>query len=141
MLAIGPQLDAIAAHLVVRPATLVGGAICIGVFTDAFLLPMLVLSFENRSLLPLLDTFPMLLVIFPESLVASPLDTGIGTHTIGSIVHPLPIVDITCYMIEFTLSESRVHLPFPFICGAISPFHGAFAMPHTALPLASVYCT
>ena len=83
----------------------------------------------------------MLLVLLPVALVPGALDIRIDAESIGLIIHPATLIDITISMKEFTLAARLVVLPIALILGRVGPEHIAAAVSQTALPLACIHST
>jgi hypothetical protein len=83
----------------------------------------------------------MLQVILPESLVLGSILMNIGSVTIGLVIAPLSIVDVSIGMHEFTLAVSLVIFPLTDILGAIRPSLRSVTMPLAAFPVTVVNCS
>ena len=83
----------------------------------------------------------MLQVIFPLSFVSRAILMNVDSVTVGFVVKPFSLKDITVYMPKLSVSACLVEPPVTFILGAILPNLLAVPMLHVSEPLSNVSST
>ena len=74
--------------------------------------------------MPNFYTLTVLLVIFPFAFIASTLGIDVDTFSVGFIISPIPLVNVSIYVMELSLTLCEAILPLTFVDCPISPFHG-----------------
>ena len=80
----------------------------------------------------------MLLIVFPLTLVTSATLVGVDAKPIRFAVAPLPIVDFTIWVEEFSFAMSLIVAPLALIVSSVRPSHLAGSVPQATHPLAFI---
>jgi hypothetical protein len=80
----------------------------------------------------------MLFVIYPFSVIISPISMRISSSTMSFIVNPFPLINISIGMNQFPIAVGFVRSPVPFIAGIIWPELMSEAITHVLEPLSCV---
>ena len=97
-----------------------------------------VVAFIARLVSPRLNPVPMLQVVFPHTLVLGPIHVLVNTASVGLVVGPVAIVDITVDMNKTTFAMSTILSPFTAIPGPIVPRLLTEAVSEATFPLTGV---
>ncbi len=100
-----------------------------------------VIAFVPRIISPLFDSFAVLQVIFPFSLVFCTVHMLVDSLSVGFVICPVSFIDISIHVSEFAFSMGPVLNPIAFILSTIRPDLVAKAISKAAFPLTSVYST
>ena len=105
------------------------------------LLTNLVLAFIDGPILPGLFTGSFLQVVHPLTFVLGAICVIVGAKSVGFIILPLTVEDISINVVENTLAVSFVVKPLTFVAGSIWPGLHAETMAEPAFPLTIVNCS
>jgi len=87
---------------------------------------------------PSFNSAAMLQIILPLAFVHCAIDMFVNAGTIGFVVGPKPIVDVSVYMNKLAFTMCSVFSPLPNVLRAIRPGLVTRSISEATLPLASV---
>ena len=97
-----------------------------------------VVSFILRLICPCLDALSVLKVVLPLTLILGPVHVHVDTGSVGFVIGPETIIDVTVDMDELTLAMGTVLPPVTDVFGAIRRSLLAEAVSEAALPLPAI---
>mmetsp|Transcript_16812 Transcript_16812/g.21278 ORF Transcript_16812/g.21278 Transcript_16812/m.21278 type:complete len:331 (-) Transcript_16812:150-1142(-) len=136
---IEPGVDANTTDFVLAPVARVHGAIVPLVAADTVLAAESIVALIARLVRPGLHTVPVLQVVLPHALILRTVDVLVDTTTIGFIVGPVPVINVSIDMNKSALAMCTVFSPLSRVFGPVAPGLFAETITESALPLASVH--
>lgn len=106
-------------------------------YAQAILLAVLEHPVEDCSVGPVLTAVPILLVLFPQTVVFQDRSSLECSETLGLVVYPRPVVHVAILVYQSTQTIGLIGLPLPLILAAIFPYLGPVTLALTqGIPLA-----
>ena len=119
--AVGPNILADSVDVVLLEIAVVGTLVAPDELSSAVLHSFDVFSGVLGTIWPLLDSFPMLLVVEPLALVPAAIIVGVNSEAIGLVLVPGPLINITLRVDQASVPTCHTILPKPVVSRAVWP--------------------
>ena len=138
---VDPCIEPRTRNLVLRPSALIFRPISPLIESIAVLHADLVMTCEDRAIIPIFLTFAVLQVVFPLATVASPIRMHVASLSISLIIDPHAVIYIAISVRENPLTVCIVVFPKPAVLRLVQPHLAALAISEATHPLTLVDCT